>query len=239
MTDLMLAAHLIRLHEAKRWGSRRVPADTTDVYFGGCIRRDEEGNEDDIGGWLAKTNTEQRRLSWCAASIGWAYSLAAENSMCSPPPWRAGALEMRNDGVRGRSWRVVSANEAKAGAELPRGCVAVYRRGKPESGLGHVETLDRRDGDRFWSLGGNERGGRWYMDADDAPKTLDHKSLVCFLVLADDGNCQQLDQPEMVAAPVEEFGDEDDLSELLGSIVLDPDWEAARNERDAQIAGDS
>lgn len=230
MQSLQLRAHLARIDEAKRWGGRVVPPEQVDIYLSGAMRGGVC-----IGPWLANENTARRRISWCAASIGWAFhQVGADDPEC--PLWRAGALEMRRDGLNGESWRVVTPAQVKSGDTPSRGAVAVYTRGKdPSRGFGHVETLDRIDGHRYWCLGGNERGGRWYLDYE--AKTLNHPRLLCFLEL-DSNAMPVVEHTEFDVPDFEEIepGDGDDLGTFLRGIQLHPDWEAVRAARDEDVA---
>lgn len=229
MESLQLRAHLKRIDEAERWDGRVVPADTVDIYLSGAMR---DGLC--IGPWLATENSTKRRISWCAASIGWAFAeVGADDPSC--PPWRAGALEMRRDGLNGEGWRVITSTQIRAGDMPTRGAVAVYTRGKDaRKGFGHVETLDRIDGERYWCLGGNERGGRWYLDRE--AKSIGHPRLLCFLELASQA-MPRSDQPDILPPDFEEILEEDDdeLGQFLSGVQLHPDWNALRAARDEEM----
>lgn len=230
MQPLQLRAHIARIGEAKRWDGRVVPENEVDNYLSGAMR---DGLC--IGPWLANENTTRRRISWCAASIGWAFDQVAGNEP-GRPPWRAGALEMRRDGLDGNGWRVITPAQVKAGDMPTRGAVAVYTRGKdPRKGYGHAETLDRIEGHRYWCLGGNERGGRWYMDYE--AKSIGHPRLMCFLEHSVDAMPRN-DLEDIQGAEFEEItpDDDDDLGRFLGGIQIHPDWDALRFMRDEDVA---
>lgn len=230
MQPLQLRAHLKRIDEAKRWDGQVVPANEVDGYLSGAMR---DGLC--IGPWLAKENSTKRRISWCAASIGWAFhEVGSDEPNC--PPWRAGALEMRRDGLAGDGWRIITPTQIRAGDTPTRGAVAVYTRGNDaRKGYGHVETLDRIDGERYWCLGGNERGGRWYMDYES--KSIGHPRLLCFLELESNA-MPRADQPDIVPAEFEEItaDDDDELGRFLSGVQIHPDWDELTAARDEEIA---
>ena len=75
---------------------------------------------------------------WCAAFVGACLRLSGYRS--------SGSLLARSYQDFGRHLDVPE-----------RGCIVVFTRGDPSSGMGHVAFFDHQDGDRVFVLGGNQK----------------------------------------------------------------------------------
>jgi hypothetical protein len=160
------------LREAEAHGAAPVPISRIDAYVLGCKREGAPG----LGDWLVAENKPGNRVNFCAAGRGFAEAAVFSDSQ-QLMPWRAGALELRNDYVA--AGRFHSAADVRAGKYLPKpGDAVFYWRVSPTDGSGHIETVWIADTAGYCSIGANERGGRWHVD--NSPISYDHPRLLGF-----------------------------------------------------------
>lgn len=163
------------LAEAMRHGMNPLEATATsdhpDVerraeYLSGAIRRDTRSGLDvAVGAWAAGEATRGEFFDWCAASQGWAESMAAWPGE-GVAPWRLGVLtELQPDAASGRRpgqyW--LQRQLAPAGFQPHPGALCIYRR---RGALGHVDRIVACLGNEMLTLGGNEgpRPGAWRLE---------------------------------------------------------------------------
>lgn len=208
------------LAEAERWGDQPVPASRVMQYLSGCER-----NGKPIGSWLAEQKRAGQAVSFCAAAQGY-----AERQMALPddhlPPWRAGAREVERDAIHGGRGLWISAAEARAGKLPPPGALCVYWRDPKDQGFGHVERVIEAGLDGYRSVGANEAGGRWVMDAERVPYT--HPKLLGFAVDTVSGDTSTAD--DFIEPPMTE--------QDWNALRLEVDWDELRRDRDALVQGD-
>lgn len=218
------------LAEAKRWGSQPVPASRVAEYLRGCER-----NGQGIGDWLVRQHLSGTSMSFCAAAQGWAERQAAAQGD-QLPPWRAGARETERDAKAGRRGRWLPRENVLAGELPPAGALAVYTRGDPAKGLGHVERVIEATADGYRSVGANEVGGRWVIDTAQLPYT--HARLLGFVVDGGETQLMRSDPPNPQPSDfVEPDLSDDDVRELR-LFPLEVPWGDLIADRDAAVRED-
>jgi hypothetical protein len=184
-------------------------------YLRGCERSGSPG----LGAWLASERLRGKAISFCAAARGFAERAAAEPGE-TLPPWRAGARELMRDAQSGRSGRWVAAADMRPGLRPAPGSVVVYWRVRPDAWQGHVETLIEATEAGYRSVGANERGGRWYIDA--APVSWRHERLLGFVVPWEPSSiAESPPPPDLKAEP--ELGIDDEAIFARQITTLDHD----------------
>lgn len=82
-----------------------------------------------------------------------------------PLAWRAAVRELRDDAEQGRRGAWLPIDTVRAGAAHPEpGDLAIYSRGNPGSGLGHVDRVVAADATGALTVGANEQRGRWVIE---------------------------------------------------------------------------
>lgn len=220
------------LGEAERYGGEPVPDDRVALYLSGCVR-DGVGN---LGGWLARKRLKGARVAFCAAARGFAeHQVAVAGERL--PPWRAGAREIQRDAVSGLRGQWVPAVDAVLGYRPPPGSVVVYWREAPTSWKGHAETLVEAGPGGFRSIGANERGGRWYLDASLV--SYNHPRLLGFVVEDAPGAPDFAAELDLDLPPTALLEDDHlDLDAILARpLELTPsDWAAIRADVKRRVA---
>lgn len=152
------------LDEAKRYDGNPVPNARVAEYLTGCMRKGEN-----IGRDLATARRQGATIPFCAAFQGFAEHNARlpEELPSDMPRWAAGALEIMRDaqqGLRpGERWLPIA--ECLGSRLWPNpGAIAVYENVKSTTGQGHVERVIIAGPEGFRSVGGNEHGGRIFVD---------------------------------------------------------------------------
>jgi hypothetical protein len=141
------------VHPVKHHLSNPVPKERVKDYLSGALR---DGKN--VGTWAAAEHAKGNFMNWCAAVQGW---VSAANQTF---PWRLGALELSRDAHQAGRWMPVA---ELSPTHLPSpGSLAIYRRGSPKKGLGHVRRMtivngSMEDPNEWFGIGGNEEGGRW------------------------------------------------------------------------------
>jgi len=167
------------LTEASFWGcdvnseyseSIQVPDYRVGDYLRGCV--------DDVTGaaegpWLAAS---PGKWHFCAAAQGWSEARSRLSEDEAIPTWRSGALEIRNDAVRGKRTSWIPVDQVRDGWRPAPGCLAIYRRA---GNAGHVDRVVEDLGSAALCIGANEgrHGRRWVI----APTRYDDPALLGFV----------------------------------------------------------
>lgn len=230
LQPLSVRALDVAITEAARWRGDVVADDQVASYLGGVERVNVPG----LGPWLATQRRNGKRIAWCAAAIGWAEAQARRPDE-SVPPWRAGARELKTDAQEGSRGVWVPAAMAGRGQYIPRpGALAIYWRGSPDAWTGHAEMILGATDVGYQSLGGNERGGRWW--ADQEPVSYQHPKLLGFVARDDPAAPELVPEPQPVEPPPDLYDEDDDEVEVPRLVHLTPDWDAIRKDVQRIIA---
>jgi hypothetical protein len=225
MQPLRIRALEVQLAEAEAWAGAVVSDDRVATYLRGCEREGAPG----LGSWLATQRGNGKRVAWCASARGWAESEAHQGERV--PPWRAGARELKRDAQEGRrlgGW--VPGVDAQEGRYVPPpGSLVIYWRGSPGSWQGHAETVVSATAEGYRSIGGNERGGRWWIDQDLVRYS--HPRLLGFISEEDydrDLDTMATYSAKPLTPPPDLYDEDDDAPPVPRLVQLEPDWTAIR-----------